>query len=118
MRGAFCKHWNLLEVTRERRRRERKPNWTTDETLYLTSLVEKKHILKGELGHTVTYRKKVETWVEIAGSLNAAFPNIRRTQADCERQWCVVQRKSLLNIAAHKKQRTGTGKNFLFSYVL
>lgn len=46
---------------------KRKPNWNADETQALTNLVdEKKQILRGKLGPSLTSEMKSWTWQNIA----------------------------------------------------
>ena len=65
---------------------KRKPNWTEDECLFLAELVEeRKDIIKGKFGPSLTSAKKKTAWKDIADRINEAFPRTTRTPLDAER---------------------------------
>ena len=79
---------------------KRKPNWTEDECLFLAELVEeRKDIIKGKFGPSLTSAKKKTAWKDIADRINEAFPRTTRTPLDAERKWYVVQSKGRREIA-------------------
>lgn len=106
----------------EIKKRERQPNWTADQSLLLTSLVEEnKDIIKGKFSNKITHESKRQVWVKIATAINAAYPSFKRNAEQCEKRWYAVQTKERRTLSAYNKDLTGTGKDLqpllLFSFV-
>lgn len=61
--------------------RKRKPNWTTDECLFLSKLVdENKSVLRSKFGTGVTTVKKKEIWRKITDAINATSSTKRSVE--------------------------------------
>ncbi|KAM9859934.1 uncharacterized protein ACBR49_014425 [Aulostomus maculatus] len=88
--------------------RKRRPNWTDQECLLLAQLMqERKDIIRGKCCTGVSIQDKRQAWEEIAQAINAAFPQIQRTVADCNKKWENLLAKSREEIKRQKRQ-TGT----------
>lgn len=91
--------------------KKRKPNWTTDECLYLSKLVdENKSVLRSKFGAGVTTVKKRETWGKITDAINATS-STKRSVEEVEKKWHNIQMRGKAEIAdarrsAKKKQVT------------
>lgn len=107
-----------MDLTDVKVKRERKPNWTPDETLHLCTLVEgKAEVIRGKFGPHVTNAHKRAAWDQVSDGMNAAFPNVIRSAADCERRWYTVLRKGRKDLSSYKKQCTGTGKKWVLCHL-
>ncbi|XP_046561300.1 uncharacterized protein LOC124270303 [Haliotis rubra] len=88
----------------------RKPNWTAEQTLYLTRLVEEnKAVLLGKFGQGVTSARKKEIWTHITKQINATFTGCVRTNDEVEKKWHNTQSKSKSESVAYKKGAVSTG---------
>ncbi|KAL7407374.1 hypothetical protein ABVT39_007492 [Epinephelus coioides] len=68
--------------------RKRRPNWTDQECLLLTQLMqERKDIIRGKCSTGVSIQDKRQAWEEIAQAINNAFPQMQRTVSDCNKKW-------------------------------
>lgn len=73
--------------------KKRKPNWTTDECLYLSKLVdENKSVLRSKFGTGVTTVKKREIWRKITDAINAKS-STKRSVEEVEKKWHNLQMK-------------------------
>ncbi|XP_071094971.1 nuclear apoptosis-inducing factor 1-like [Haliotis cracherodii] len=90
--------------------KKRKPNWSEDQNLLLTKLVdENKAVLLGKFGAGVTAQKKKEKWVELTHTINAAFPGCIRAPEEVEKKWHNIQSKARGEIARYKQGVISTG---------
>jgi hypothetical protein len=90
--------------------KKRKPNWTADECLYLSKLVEEhKGILRAKFGTGVTTAKKREVWKKITDAINAASTT-KRTVEEVEKKWHNIQMKGKAELADARRSATRTGR--------
>lgn len=67
-------------------KQKRKPNWTSDESLALASLVDDyKHILRRKLNPSLTSDMKTRAWGEVSQKLCAMGVGPSRTPAEVEK---------------------------------
>lgn len=84
--------------------KKRKPNWTTDECLYLSKLVdENKSVLRSKFGAGVTTVKKRETWGKITDAINATS-STKRSVEEVEKKWHNIQMRGKAEICRRKTQ--------------
>lgn len=88
----------------------RKPNWNSDESLALASLVDDyKHILRGKLSHSLTSDMKTRAWGEVAQKLCAMGVGPSRTPAEVEKKWHNIFSHSKSEISSFRRTVSGTG---------
>lgn len=91
--------------------RRRRPNWTEQECLLLTQLIQdKKAVIRGKCSTGVSTQAKRQAWEEITQAVNTAFPQIQRTVSDCNKKWENLLAKSREEIKRQKRQ-AGTGED-------
>ena len=96
-------------------KRKRKPNWTKEQLLFLSQLVdERKAVIKGKFGVGISTKTKKEAWQSICMQVNAAFPLLTRTEEECEKRWYCLQSQARIEIADFKRQTTATGTTYFF----
>uniref|UniRef100_A0A8W8IDY6 Myb-like domain-containing protein n=1 Tax=Magallana gigas TaxID=29159 RepID=A0A8W8IDY6_MAGGI len=89
--------------------KKRKPNWTTDECLYLSKLVdENKSVLRSKFGAGVTTVKKRETWGKITDAINATS-STKRSVEEVEKKWHNIQMRGKAEIADARRSAKKTG---------
>lgn len=89
--------------------KKRKPNWTTDECLYLSKLVdENKSVLRSKFGTGVTTVKKREIWRKITDAINATS-STKRSVEEVEKKWHNLQMKGKAEIADARRSAKKTG---------
>ncbi|XP_071111720.1 nuclear apoptosis-inducing factor 1-like [Haliotis cracherodii] len=91
--------------------KKRKPNWSEDQNLLLTKLVDdNKAVLLGKFrAGVVTAQKKKEKWVELTHTINAAFPGCIRAPEEVEKKWHNIQSKAREEITRYKQGVISTG---------
>ncbi|XP_046562046.1 uncharacterized protein LOC124271030 [Haliotis rubra] len=91
-------------------KKSRKPNWTEEQNLLLTRLVEQnKSLLLGKFGAGVTAQKKKEKWADICAEINSTFQNVTRSVEEVEKKWHNIQSKAKCDISAYKRSTSTTG---------
>ncbi|XP_033726344.1 uncharacterized protein LOC117315974 [Pecten maximus] len=89
--------------------KKRKPNWSADECLYLTKLVEEnKGVLRAKFGAGVTTQRKRETWRIISDKINASSC-VRRSVEEVEKKWHNLHMKGKTELSDHRRQAVMTG---------
>lgn len=89
--------------------RKRKPNWTTDECLFLSKLVdENRSVLRSKFGTGVTTVKKKEIWRKITDAINATS-STKRSVEEVEKKWHNLQIKGKAEIADARRSAKITG---------
>lgn len=99
-------------------RRTRKPNWTSEETMFLLRLYQEHvSLLTASFSQAGTsHKKKQEAWATIASQLHEAFPSVLRSEKDCQKRWQLIQTAAKPNIKRYNEAMRGTGKaNFTFN---
>ena len=91
--------------------KKRKPNWTTDECIYLSRLVEEnKGILRAKFGTGVTTLKKREAWRRITDKINSSSSSsTKRTVEEVEKKWHNIQMKGKAELADARRSSIQTG---------
>ena len=90
--------------------KKRKPNWTHDECIYLSRLVdEKKSVLRAKFGLGVTTMKKREAWQSITDKINSTSTT-KRTIEEVEKKWnnLLMKGKAELSDIRRSLKKTGT----------
>ncbi|KAG0720795.1 hypothetical protein GWK47_047719 [Chionoecetes opilio] len=88
----------------------RTANWTQDEVFKLLELInERKAILKGKFGPTLTIDHKRRAWVEVTNDMNACFSHVRRTKEQVEKKWHNILVKGKRNLSTRKRLHSQTG---------
>ncbi|XP_038050875.1 myb/SANT-like DNA-binding domain-containing protein 4 [Patiria miniata] len=88
----------------------RKPNFSEKEKLLLLSEWEKRqNILRPKFSSKITSQGKHNAWQEIADSLNAQFPSVRRDVADLQKKWQNMNSKMKEETSRHRKDSLKTG---------
>jgi hypothetical protein len=89
---------------------KRKPNWSSEESLALTNLVEEyRGIVRGKLSPHLTSQMKNKAWEEIAAKLRAASIGPPRTAAEAEKKWHNIFSKAKTEISNQRRVVSGTG---------
>ncbi|XP_069108898.1 nuclear apoptosis-inducing factor 1-like [Argopecten irradians] len=89
--------------------KKRKPNWTADECLQLTKLVEeKKDVIRAKFGAGVTTQRKREAWQRITDAINASS-TVRRSVEEVEKKWHNLHMKGKAELSDHRRQAVMTG---------
>ena len=89
----------------------KKPNWSQEKSLFLAELIEeRKEVIKGKFGPSVTSGMKKATWKDITDRINESISRTTRTPAEVERKWYVIQSKGRGEVAEHRKEMTVTGE--------
>ncbi|XP_038063165.1 myb/SANT-like DNA-binding domain-containing protein 4 [Patiria miniata] len=87
----------------------RKPNFSEKEKLLLLSEWEKRqNILRPKFSSKITSQGKHNAWQEIADSLNAQFPSVRRNVADLQKRWQNMNSKMKEETSRHRKDSLKT----------
>ncbi|XP_028262549.1 uncharacterized protein LOC114436473 isoform X2 [Parambassis ranga] len=85
--------------------RKRRPNWTDQECILLAHLIqEKKDIVRGKNSTGVCIQDKRQAWEEIVQTINASFPEVQRTPADCNKKWENLLAKAREEVKRQKRQ--------------
>ena len=89
--------------------KKRAPNFKTDEVkFFLHEVKKRKMILFGTLSPTLTFKLKIQTWLEVRNQLVAAgFPP--RTKEQLKKKWEDLSSATKAKYAKRKKTRPGTG---------
>ncbi|XP_056009912.1 uncharacterized protein LOC125678237 [Ostrea edulis] len=108
---CFTSHLsNFADVNMESHKLKRKPNWSSEESLALTTLVEEyKDVVRGKLSPQLTSQMKSKAWGEIAVKLRAMSVGPTRTAAEVEKKWHNIFSKTKTEISNHRRIITGTG---------
>lgn len=92
-------------------KQKRKPNWNSDESLALASLVDDyKHSLRGKLSPSLTSDMKTRAWGEVAQKLCAMGVGSSRTPAEVEKKWHNIFSHSKSEISSFRRTVSGTGQ--------
>lgn len=95
-------------------KQKRKPNWTSDESLALASLVDDyKHMLRGKLSPSVTSDMKTRAWGEVSQKLCAMGVGPSRTPAEVEKKWHNIFSNSKSEISSYRRTVSGTGQSVI-----
>lgn len=98
--------------------KKRKPNWTTDECLYLSKLVdENKSVLRSKFGAGVTTVKKRETWGKITDAINATS-STKRSVEEVEKKWHNIQMRGKAEIADARRSAKKTGNETILYCIM
>lgn len=91
------------------RTEEEETNWTTDECLYLSKLVDdNKSVLRSNFGAGVTTVKERETWGEITDAINATSSTKRSVEV-VEKKWHSIQMRGMAEFADARRIAKKTG---------
>lgn len=89
--------------------KKRKPNWTTDECIYLSRLVEEnKDVLRAKFGSGVTTIRKRTTWQKITDSINSTS-STKRSVEEVEKKWHNIQMKGKAELSDARRSMKKTG---------
>ena len=58
-----------------------------------------------------TYKNKQAAWKTISEDLHAAFPQVLRTEKDCQKRWQAIQSSAKPRIAKFNEAQSATGKD-------